>query len=188
VAIEEFQESAMNIYLFGMIGSGKSTVGATLAERLHWNFDDLDAAIDRRAGKSWRSVVAEDGWLVFRQYEYDICKDWSQKYHLVIGLGGGTVRYQWNRDVLTGTGLRIHLTARLHNLAERLRKCDRPRVNQGTTMEQDIVAIWRAHRHLYYSFADYTIRTDLGQTPEQVANEIQALIKLKYSQELTYCQ
>jgi shikimate kinase len=170
----------MNIYLFGMIGTGKTTVGALLAKRLNWVFDDLDAAIDRMAKKSWRRVILEEGWLVFRQYEYQICKDWAKKDQMVIALGGGTVRYQWNRDVLSDTGPRIHLTARLRNLAERLRQCDRPRVNVGTTMEQDIVSIWRAHRQLYYSFADMTFRTDQGQTPAEVTDEILVDLKGKY--------
>ena len=171
----------MNIYLFGMIGTGKTTIGVNIARRLGWAFDDLDAAIDRMAAKPWRRVVEEDGWLVFRQYEYLICKEWAKKDQIVVALGGGTVRYQWNRDALSGTGPHIHLIARLSVLAERLRKCDRPRVNRDTTMEQDIVSIWRAHRALYYSFADITYRTDRDQTPLEEADALLNLLEEKYS-------
>lgn len=163
---------AMNIYLLGMIGSGKTTVGKIIAARLGWQFIDLDEDLDERAGMSFHKLVEERGWLEHRQLEYTICKHYSTLERSVIALGGGTVRYEWNRDVLQGTGYRILLVARLRHLADRVRDHDRPRVNDGTTLEQDLVSIWRAHRGLYYSFADKVYRTDLGKTPEEEAEEL----------------
>ena len=64
----------MNIYLAGSIGAGKTTVGKQLAEQLGWDFRDLDPAMELDAGKDFRQVVAEEGWLGFRQREYRICK------------------------------------------------------------------------------------------------------------------
>jgi shikimate kinase len=162
----------MNIYLYGMIGTGKTTIGILIAERLSWAFDDLDAAVERLAKKPWRRVPEEDGWLKYREYEYLMCKQWSKMNHCVIALGGGTVRYQWNRDILYGSGPRVHLMCRLRVLAERVKQYDRPRVNLGATTEQDIATIWRDHRALYYSFADISYRTDKGKIPIEEADEI----------------
>lgn len=162
----------MNIYLSGMIGAGKTTVGKALAERLGWAFDDLDTAMERMAGKTFHRVVAEDGWLGFRQWEYHICKQFARMDRTVIGLGGGTVRYEWNRDVLHGAGVQVLLVADLDVLADRVRVNDRPRVNPGVTLEEDLARIWGMHQHLYYNFADIVYRTDQGKTVTEEADEL----------------
>jgi shikimate kinase len=165
----------MNIYLSGMIGSGKTTLGRALAVRLGWPFEDLDVAMHRMAGKSFRRVVAEDGWLRFRELEYALCKRFAALNQAVIGLGGGTVRYAWNRDALRGSGVNVLLTARLETLAGRVRSHDRPRVHQDTTLEQDLAAIWTRHRQLYLDAADVVYDTDQGKT---VAQEVEDLLGL----------
>jgi shikimate kinase len=167
----------VNIYLSGMIGSGKTTLGRALAERLDWPFDDLDVAMKRVAGKSFRDVVADDGWLRFRELEYNICKGFAALDRTVIGLGGGTVRYEWNRDVLQGSGVNILLTAPLETLAERVRQHDRPRVNEGTTLVQDLTTIWNHHRQLYFDFADLVYDTDQGKTVTETVGDLLRLLE-----------
>jgi shikimate kinase len=171
----------MNIYLSGMIGAGKTTLGKILAERLGWAFDDLDPAMALMAGKTFRQVVAEDGWLGFRQLEYRICKQFSQMDRAVIALGGGTVRYEWNRDVLRGTGVNILLIAELDELADRVRANDRPRVNPGATLEEDLARIWEAHRDLYLNFADIVYKTGCNKTIVQEADELIEILEKEYS-------
>lgn len=171
---------SMNIYLAGMIGAGKTAVGKPLAEHLGWEFDDLDLAMERMAGKTFHHVVAEEGWLGFRQREYSICKDFARMEKTVIGLGGGTVRYEWNRDVLAGTGVNILLIADLSVLADRVRLNDRPRVNLGTTIEEDLTKIWGTHQDLYYSFADIVYQTDQGKTIPEEVNELLKILQQDY--------
>jgi shikimate kinase len=174
----------MNIYVAGMIGAGKTAVGKPLAERLGWDFDDLDLAMERMAGKTFHKVVAEEGWLGFRQREYSICKDFARMERTVIGLGGGTVRYEWNRDVLAGTGVNILLVAELDVLADRVRLNDRPRVNPATTLEEDLTKIWGTHQDLYYSFADIVYPTDKGKTIAEEVGELLDLLRKDYLQEI----
>jgi shikimate kinase len=170
----------MNIYLSGMIGSGKTTLGKLLANRLGWAFDDLDPAMEAMVGKDFRTVVAEQGWLGFRQWEYRLCKRFAQMDRTVIALGGGTVRYEWNRDVLRGTGVNVLLTADLDELAARVRGHDRPRVNAGTTLEEDLSRIWGDHKDLYYGFADVVHRTGDRATISRDAEELLEALRREY--------
>ena len=85
----------MNVYFCGMIGTGKTTIGLQLAEKLKLGFADLDREMDKRLGYSFHRLVAEEGWLAFRELEYAICRDFSLQTDSVICLGGGTVRYDY---------------------------------------------------------------------------------------------
>jgi shikimate kinase len=170
-----------NIYFSGLIGSGKTALGQALAGRLGWPFQDLDSAMQLDANKDFRQVVAEEGWLGFRVREYRICKQFARMERTVVALGGGTVRYEWNRDVLRGTGVTILLVTDLGELADRVRANDRPRVHPGTTLEQDLAMIWGTYRDLYYSLADVVYETVRGKT---IAQEIDELIEILRQKQL----
>jgi shikimate kinase len=158
----------VNIYLCGMIGSGKTTIGRRLATVLGLDFYDLDEEMDRILGYSFHELVKEKGWLAFRELEYAICKRFSSLRKAVICLGGGTVRYEWNTDILKGTGLIILLEAPLDELVKRVRAADRPRVNPGTTLEEDIQMIWESSREKYYRAADIVYQIDQKSVEKEV--------------------
>jgi shikimate kinase len=146
-----------------MIGSGKTAIGTRLAARLGRPFYDLDREMDNHLGYSFHRLVQEQGWLKFREIEYDLCRRFSQMKNVVVALGGGTVRYAWNVDILRGTGVTVLLEADLKTLADRVRKADRPRVNSGVSLEEDIESIWSTAGHLYRQAADLVYRTDAVQ-------------------------
>jgi len=131
--------------------------------------------MDRELGYSFHRLVQEKGWLAFRELEYDICRRFAHMQRVVVALGGGTVRYAWNRDVLHGTGITILLDADLRTLADRVRKDDRPRVNPGVSLEEDLGRIWLNHGHLYRQAADIVYRTDAGQ---DIDSEVADLLNL----------
>ena len=99
--------------------------------------------MDRILGYSFHKLVQTEGWLAFRELEYSICKRFAKIENSIICLGGGTVRYEWNMDVLAGSASIILLTASLQELIRRVQLADRPRVNVGTTVEEDIRMIWQ---------------------------------------------
>ena len=158
----------MKVYFCGMIGSGKTAIGVPLAKEMGLDFYDLDQEMGRSLGYSFHKLVQEQGWLAFRELEYSICKHFAQLENALICLGGGTVRYEWNMDVLKGTGLIILLTASFEELINRVRKADRPRVNIGTTLEEDIRAIWEKSKDKYYEAADVIYQTDEKSIEEEV--------------------
>lgn len=163
--------SSGNIYLSGMIGSGKTTLGLHLAEALDLPFYDVDREMDRRLGYSFHRLVAERGWVAFRELEYAICKDFVRLSRALVCLGGGTVRYEWNRDLLRGTGLVILLTAPVAELARRVRLAERPRVNAGTTLEQDLEKIWAESADTYRRAADLIYST-AGKEVEEAVRDL----------------
>jgi shikimate kinase len=161
-----------NVYLCGLIGSGKTAIGERLGVRLGRAFYDLDREMDRELGYSFHRLVQEQGWLAFRELEYDLCKRFAGMPRIVAALGGGTPRYAWNRDVLRGTGVTILLEANQKTLADRVRKADRPRVNPGVSLEEDLERIWSTAGHLYRVAADVTYRTDAGKSLEEEVAEL----------------
>src|SRR5262245_35845194 len=79
------------IFLIGYRGSGKSTVGRLLAERVGWTFVDADAVIEERAGKSIRQIFADEGESGFRDREANALSDLCSRTDTVIATGGGVV-------------------------------------------------------------------------------------------------
>ena len=165
----------MNIYFCGMIGSGKTTIGKRLAQSLNLDFYDLDQEMDRILGYSFHKLVEREGWVAFRELEYSICKRFAKIDNAIICLGGGTVRYEWNLDVIKGSGLVILITASLEELIRRVKLADRPRVNAGTTVEEDIRMIWQKSKDKYLGAADIVYATDQKSIEEEVL-ELEQLV------------
>jgi shikimate kinase len=170
------ERSALNVYLSGLIGSGKTAIGERLAARLGRPFFDLDREMDRELGRSFHELVREQGWLAFRELEYELCRRFAQMEGVVVALGGGTVRYAWNTDVLRGTGIMVLLEADLAVVAARIRRADRPRVNPGVSLEEDLQRIWSTAGHLYQRAADLVYRTDTGRGIEEEVGDLLALL------------
>ncbi|RPJ41904.1 MAG: shikimate kinase [Deltaproteobacteria bacterium] len=169
----------MNIYFCGMIGSGKTAIGELLAQKVNRLFFDLDREMDRELGRSFHDLVHEKGWLAFRELEYKVCKRFSRMNRAVIALGGGTVRYEWNTDIFRGTGTMILLESSLATLAARVRQADRPRVNPGVSLEEDLERIWFSASHLYRGCADIIYHVDQGKSLAEEAQDIYSLIQAK---------
>ena len=165
----------------GMMGSGKSTLGRMAARRLGLGFLDLDQEADRRLGHSFHDLVRDQGWLPFRELEYRICKEVAARDRVLFSLGGGTVRYQWNLDLLKGTGPIILLSAPLEVLAERVRSLQRPRVTAQQGLDQEIAAIWKNSGQKYLDAADVVIEThphSLEQVADQLCQTLAELLNL----------
>jgi len=158
-----------------MIGSGKTTIGKRLAQSLNLDFYDLDQEMDRILGYSFHKLVEKEGWVAFRELEYSICKRFAKIDNAIICLGGGTVRYEWNLDVIKGSGLVILMTASLEELIRRVKLADRPRVNAGTTVEEDIRMIWQKSKDKYLGAADIVYATDQKSIEEEVL-ELEQLV------------
>ena len=104
-------ERERNIILTGFMGTGKTTIGRLMAERLRREFVDMDAVIEERTGKSIPQIFQEDGEEAFRALERELCRELAARSGLVIATGGGALVSQENRAILGATGDIICLRA-----------------------------------------------------------------------------
>ena len=109
------------IVLVGLPGSGKTTVGKAVAERLRRQFIDIDSEIERTVGRPSADVLAHEGEPRLRELERDAVSTAVKSRGAVIATGGGTVLDPLNRWLLMEHGLRVRLEAPIDQLAERLR-------------------------------------------------------------------
>ena len=111
----------MLVFLVGFMGSGKTTTGAKLARRLHYNFIDLDQLIEQKNNKSIPLIFKEEGEDFFRQTEKEVLNDAFSLNNTVISCGGGTPCFFDNLEQMKNTGLTVYLklspTSLFHRLA-----------------------------------------------------------------------
>src|SRR5215471_6848388 len=94
-----------NIVLVGFMGTGKTTVGKLVAERLSWRFADTDKLIEARAERAIPDIFLQDGEPTFRKLESQVCAEVSLWRHTVIATGGGVWMNPTNREKLGASGL-----------------------------------------------------------------------------------
>ncbi len=103
------------------MGSGKSTVGKSLADRLDIPFKDLDEEIERKSGVSIASLFSENGEIYFRKLEHEVLTELLySKDIFILSLGGGTPLYFDHMDMINSEGFSIYLQMTISVLAERL--------------------------------------------------------------------
>ena len=158
----------MNIYLIGMMGSGKSTVGKLLAKKMKMPFVDLDETIERSVGKSITDIFEIDGEDIFRKLESDHLRKVSNS---VVSCGGGIILQDDNCNFIQENGKAILLTASMKELARRLSNSNKRPLLADNNTEETLTNLWLERQVQYLSTADITKETD-GKTPEQITKEI----------------
>lgn len=113
------RQPGTNVVLTGFMGTGKSTVGRALAERLGRHFLDTDALIEQQHGPI-RDIFATRGEATFRELEHQLASELAQRHSLVIATGGRTLLDERNAAALDATGEIFCLHATADELGERL--------------------------------------------------------------------
>ena len=158
----------MNIYLIGMMGSGKSTVGKTLSEKMHKPFVDLDSEIEKVAGKSISEIFDIDGDEQFRKIETKQLKQYSESF---VACGGGIVLNNANRQFINENGIAILLLATMGELTQRLSTSNYRPLLADDNMEEALTKLWMERQIDYLETANFTIETD-GENPEELTEKI----------------
>ncbi len=122
--MNETDRLPLNIVLIGFMGSGKTTVGRELHQRLNYPLVDMDQLIEQRAGKSITTIFAEQGEHAFREMETSLLQELaeSEQQQRIISTGGGVVGRQENREILKRMGYVVWLDAPASVIAERTAK------------------------------------------------------------------
>ncbi|MCZ8511368.1 shikimate kinase [Paenibacillus filicis] len=146
-----------NIVLIGLMGTGKSTVGSKLAERLGWSYVDTDERIEAEAGMRISEIFAERGEAGFRQAESAMIEKTLKGMSQVVSTGGGAVLDHRNCEAMLRGGLVVALTATEETIIERVRyDQNRPLVNGN--VEERVRSLMEARRNAY-DFAHVRIDT-----------------------------
>jgi shikimate kinase len=168
------------IVLTGFMGSGKTTTGSLLAERLGWRFLDLDREIERRDGRTVPKIFSaggnKGGEAHFRHLESATLAALLGQHHVVIALGGGAPEELGNRLLLEQTPHTavIYLAASFETLVER---CTQQAAIPGATSRPVLADLTAAERrfHLrrphYERIAAHTVDTS-ALTPDQTADAV----------------
>lgn len=157
----------MIIYLVGMPGSGKSSVGPVLADRLGVSFIELDREIERAAGRPLTEIFAQEGEARFRELEAAALVEASRHDPAVVSCGGGVVLEPANRVTLRASGEVVFLSVPLDVLQERVAPgADRPLIRESG----DLVRLFEEREPIYREFAARVV--DATGSIEDVASAI----------------
>ncbi|WP_342549394.1 shikimate kinase [Paenibacillus sp. FSL P2-0089] len=162
-----------NIILVGMMATGKSTVGAILAEELDYELVDLDAVITGREGRSIADIFAEGGEEAFRSIESAVLQEMLQGERKVISTGGGAVLAPGNAEVMLKHGFVVALTASEDTIIERVSGDENRPLLAGNAANR-VRSIMEQRREAY-RFAHCTV-----DTTELNVAEVSQYILLRY--------
>ncbi|MBT3502103.1 MAG: shikimate kinase [Candidatus Marinimicrobia bacterium] len=158
----------MTIYLIGMMGVGKSTVGKILAEKMKLLFIDLDSEIEKSSQKSVSEIFNEDGENHFRKLESEQLKQYSGS---VVACGGGITLDKKNRQYINKNGIVVLLTASINELFKRLSNSNNRPILSDNNSEEALTNLWTERKKDYSNTSDFIINTDeYNQT--EIANKI----------------
>ncbi|CAG7622351.1 Shikimate kinase 2 [Paenibacillus allorhizosphaerae] len=146
-----------NVVLIGPMGTGKSTVGKALAEKLGWTFVDTDAVIEEKAGTTIGAIFAEQGEPAFRKMESETIASVLQGETRIVSTGGGAVLAEQNRKAMKTSGFVIALRATEETIIMRVGNDENRPLLQGNAAER-VRRILEERKHAY-DFADFTIDT-----------------------------
>ncbi len=160
-----------NVYLIGMMGSGKTTTGQALARLMKVNFVDVDDLIVERTHQAISDIFQKQGEPYFRKLETEILYEVSARPDQVVATGGGIILKPENTERMKQTGRVIYLKTSLEVLWERVKnKTDRPLLKVQNP-RKTLADILRDRGSLYETAQDKTFLTD-QKKPEEVAREI----------------
>ena len=142
----------MRLYLIGMPGCGKSTLGKKLAAKLNYEFIDMDTYIEKQACMFIDEIFEAYGEEYFRALETNVLKEFNQMDNVIIATGGGVIKNKNNKELMDGKCIYLH--ASIEDLKIRLEHSDiiRPLLQTKTVEE-----LYNERKELYAYFADIEV-------------------------------
>ena len=159
-----------NLVLTGMMGVGKSTVGKNLAQKLSYNFVDIDRTIESREGSTINLIFKNKSESYFRKLENEISLEKLKKKNTVISLGGGAFLNKSIRREIKNTSVSFWLEVDVSELIKRLKKTKKRPLLYNKNLNVTVNKIY-LERKKTYSEADFRIKCNfLG--PDKIVDKI----------------
>ena len=158
-----------NLVLTGMMGSGKTTIGKSLSQRLNMQFADIDDIIEKKNGLSISAIFEQRGEKTFRQEEEEESKNAIKKSNIIIALGGGAFINENIRDEIKKNSVSIWLDLDVEILYKRVNLSQKRPLLKNSSKE-NLKKIYNDRKRIY-SLADFKIQCTL-KNKDQIINEI----------------
>jgi len=167
---------AANLFLVGMMGAGKSTIGRLLARRMKRPFFDSDLEIEQRCGVSVPVIFDIEGEAGFRAREAQIVAEFTEREGIILATGGGAVLDAESRQRLAARGTVVYLHAPPADLHERVRHDkNRPLLATADPLAK-LESLYAERDPLYREIADLVIDTG-RQSASTLARELQGRLE-----------
>jgi shikimate kinase len=161
------------LFLAGFMGSGKTTLGQLLAEKLEWRFVDLDARIEEAVGMPIAQVFELYGESAFRRFEHDaLAGVAAERPRTIVALGGGSFVGEVNRAVIRRSGISVWLDVPFPAIA--LRVAGDPARPLAASADQ-LYLLFRSRLPFYHE-ADVRLRAG-DAPPDALAKELLRLLR-----------
>jgi len=154
-----------NVFLVGLMGAGKTTVGRLLARRLKLRFYDSDQQIERRCGVKIPVIFDIEGEAGFRVREEQAIAELTALQGIVLATGGGAVLSEENRRHLAAGGTVVYLSARPEDLFQRVRQDRNRPLLAGADPLRRLRELHAERDPLYRALADLVIETGTQSVP-----------------------
>lgn len=165
------------LFLVGFMGCGKTTLGRLLADRLRWDFVDLDVRIEESAGMPIRRIFELHGEGHFRRLEHEALRAIaSDRRREIVAIGGGAFVGEVNRAVIRKAGVSVWIDAPFRTIARRILG-DRKRPLAETA--EQINHLYRSRLPFYHE-ADLRVRVG-DATPNRIAREVLRVLREDWS-------
>jgi shikimate kinase len=165
----------VKIYLLGMPGSGKSTIGKMLASYLGLSFIDMDSEIETETGKSIKEIFEKKGEKHFRFLEKQLLQMLAGKDSIVVATGGGVPIHNNNMKLINETGISVYLKASIEQLESNLEESYSARPLLQKKNLKDSLMQLLTEREEVYSKSRYIIQ--VSEDPKSTVREIVEIFK-----------
>jgi shikimate kinase len=159
-----------NIYLVGLMGAGKTTIGRQLAKSLTVPFYDSDKAIEESTGVDIPTIFEFEGEEGFRDREQKMIQQLTKLDGIVLATGGGAILREENRRLLKENGFIVYLQCSVERILERTRRDTQRPLLKADNPKERIEKLFAEREHLYLSCADFTIDTGIMQSKSVVSH------------------
>ena len=158
----------MRIYLIGMPGCGKSTLGKKLSEKLNYEFIDMDNYIEKNACMFVEEIFSAYGEEYFRALERNTLKEFLSLDNVIIATGGGVIKNQSNKELMDGKCIYLYVDTK--ELDRRLQESD---IVRPLLLEKSVYTLFEERKDLYEFFKD--IKVDNSNIDTAIAKIMEEL-------------